>query len=247
MHQTALFLAVTAVLTGTLTTSADAQSRRERFRLRGQTDTELGATVDSRGRPLPTPRVTEAPTGFDNLTNGFLPQGAPFDTIEEDNVVPLRSFNDNRFIFEEVEHVDDGLGPTYNAQSCGECHQNVATGGASQIAEHRTGTTDGGRVLRVAGRLAHSLARDASGHRGARRLRGRHPHVPDLDEYARRRIRGSHREHDPARDSRAAARRDSRVDRYWSRCSKRTAGRASADSAGRTSMRASCRSRPMRT
>ena len=30
-------------------------------------------------------------------------------------------------------------GPTYNAQSCRECHQNVVTGGASQVAEHRTG------------------------------------------------------------------------------------------------------------
>ena len=57
--------------------------------------------------------------------------------------MPLRSFNDNRFIFEEVETVDDGLGPTYNAQSCRECHQNVVTGGASQIAEHRTGRMDG--------------------------------------------------------------------------------------------------------
>lgn len=85
---------------------------------------------------------TEAPVGFDNLTNGFDPQGPPFETINEDNVVPNRSFNDNRFIFEEVEVVTDGLGPTYNAQSCRECHQNVATGGASQVAEHRTGHLD---------------------------------------------------------------------------------------------------------
>ena len=53
--------------------------------------------------------------------------------------MPLRSFNDNRFIFEEVETVADGLGPTFNAQACRECHQNIVTGGASQIAEHRTG------------------------------------------------------------------------------------------------------------
>ena len=31
----------------------------------------------------------------------------------------------------------------YNAQSCRECHQNVVTGGASQVAEHRTGRLDG--------------------------------------------------------------------------------------------------------
>ena len=87
--------------------------------------------------------VSEAPTGFDNRTNGFSVQGPPFDSINEDNVVPRRSFNDNRFIFEEVETAADGLGPTYNAQSCRECHQNVVTGGASQIAEHRTGRMDG--------------------------------------------------------------------------------------------------------
>ena len=88
-------------------------------------------------------RITEAPTGFDNLTNGYLPQGPAFDTINGDNVVALRSFNDNRFIFEEVETVADGVGPTYNAQSCRECHQNVVTGGASQVTVHRTGRLNG--------------------------------------------------------------------------------------------------------
>src|SRR5712691_5412178 len=42
-------------------------------------------------------------TGYDNLTNGFLPQGPDFDKLNEDNVVPGRSYNDNRFVFEEVE------------------------------------------------------------------------------------------------------------------------------------------------
>ncbi len=81
--------------------------------------------------------------GYDNLTNGFLPQGPAFDTLTEHNVVPGRSYNDNRFEFEQVETAADGLGPTYNAQSCRECHQNVATGGASQVTEHRTGHYDG--------------------------------------------------------------------------------------------------------
>jgi hypothetical protein len=64
--------------------------------------------------------ATEAPTGFDNLTNGYLDQGPDLEELNEDTVVPLRSFNDNRFIFEEVETVEDGLGPTHNAQSCRE-------------------------------------------------------------------------------------------------------------------------------
>ena len=91
------------------------------------------------GEVFPSGTFREAPAAFDNRTNGFDPQGPAFDNIDEDNVVPLRSFNDNRFIFEEVEHVADGLGPTFNAQACRECHQNIVTGGASQIAEHRTG------------------------------------------------------------------------------------------------------------
>src|SRR4051794_2380374 len=92
--------------------------------------------------PLPSGFLREAPAAFDNRTNGFDIQGPAFDTLDEDNVVALRSFNDNRFVFEEVEHVADGLGPTFNAQSCRECHQNIVTGGASQVAEHRTGRLD---------------------------------------------------------------------------------------------------------
>jgi len=108
--------------------------RSNRFRRHGTSQIEAASEGGRRPR-----RAREAPTGFDNLTNGYLPQGPAFDTIDEDNVEPLRSFNDNRFIFEEVETAADGLGPTYNAQGCRECHQNVVTGGASQVAEHRTG------------------------------------------------------------------------------------------------------------
>ena len=89
--------------------------------------------------PISSGPFREAPTGFDNRTNGFDNQGPSFDSLTEDTVVALRSFNDNRFVFEEVEKISDGLGPTYNAQSCRECHQNIVTGGASQVAEHRTG------------------------------------------------------------------------------------------------------------
>lgn len=95
--------------------------------------------------------ATEAITGFDNLTNGFTPQGMPFELIDEDNVVPLRSFNDNRFIFEEAETPADGLGPVYNGQSCVECHQNVVTGGASQVAEHRSGRAGNGQFFEALG------------------------------------------------------------------------------------------------
>lgn len=141
----------------------DDQSRAERFRPRGVIEDEAPAGVDDRrGRTAGDKHqsaIGEAPTGFDNLTNGFNVQGPPFDTINEENVVALRSFNDNRFIFEEVEGIRDGLGPTYNAQSCRECHQNVVTGGASQIAEHRTGRlTNGAFFESLGGSLVQSRA-----------------------------------------------------------------------------------------
>jgi CxxC motif-containing protein (DUF1111 family) len=77
-------------------------------------------------------------------------------------VVARRSFNDNRFIFEEREEIADGLGPTYNAQGCVECHQNVVTGGASQVAEHRTGRSINGEFFEsLGGSLVHSRATHA--------------------------------------------------------------------------------------
>ena len=130
-------------------------TRHPRFSHNGRIDEETTAAESRRPRDP----VTEAPTGFDNLTNGFDEQGPPFDSINEDSVVPLRSFNDNRFIFEEAETIEDGLGPTYNAQSCRECHQNVVTGGASQIAEHRTGRLQDGEFFEsLGGSLVHSRA-----------------------------------------------------------------------------------------
>ena len=153
------FLAATVALTFLASLAHSAGNRSEQFQ-------HSGRTQDEGGGDLSREQFTEAPTGFDNRTNGFSPQGPAFDTIDEDNVVPLRSFNDNRFIFEEVETKADGLGPTYNAQSCRECHQNVVTGGASQVAEHRTGRLRrGGRFLRIAWRLAYSFSRNESENR----------------------------------------------------------------------------------
>jgi CxxC motif-containing protein (DUF1111 family) len=133
----------------------DNKTRRERLRHDGAIDAERRFGDTALLKP------TEAPAGFDNKTNGFDDQGPDFESINEDTVIPLQSFNDNRFIFEEVEQIDDGLGPTYNAQSCGECHQNVVTGGASQIAEHRTGRSKNGEFVEsLGGSLIHSRATD---------------------------------------------------------------------------------------
>jgi CxxC motif-containing protein (DUF1111 family) len=118
-------------------------------------------TLSTPGEGSPSGTYREAPAAFDNRTNGFDPQGPAFDSIDEDNVVPLRSFNDNRFIFEEVETLADGLGPTFNAQSCRECHQNIVTGGASQVAEHRTGRLE---LLQFVESIGGSLIQSRSTH-----------------------------------------------------------------------------------
>jgi CxxC motif-containing protein (DUF1111 family) len=150
------------VLAASLTvasTQEPGQDRRADDRRRLQFARPSASPVEGEGPIFGGRNPTEAPAGFDNVTNGMDPQGQPFDTLDEDNVVPLRSFNDNRFIFEETETVVDGLGPTYNAQSCRECHQNVATGGASQVAEHRTGhMLDGAFFESLGGSLVHSRA-----------------------------------------------------------------------------------------
>ena len=135
---------------------SDDRIRQQRFRHSGVMDDEDYA---DRGGDRNRDRPTEAPAGFDNQTNGFNEQGPAFETINDENVVALRSFNDNRFIFEEVETVADGIGPTYNAQSCRECHQNVVTGGASQVTVQRTGRlVDGVFFESFGGSLVHSRA-----------------------------------------------------------------------------------------
>jgi CxxC motif-containing protein (DUF1111 family) len=69
-------------------------------------------------------RSAEAPTGFDNKSNGVADDA----THQADQTK-----------FEEVEQLSDGLGPLYNAQSCRECHQSPVSGAASQVAELRVG------------------------------------------------------------------------------------------------------------
>ena len=52
-------------------------------------------------------------------------------------------------------------GPTFNAQACRECHQNIVTGGASQIAEHRTGRLE---LLQFVESVGGSLIQSRSTH-----------------------------------------------------------------------------------
>src|ERR1700756_3286563 len=74
--------------------------------------------------PAPTPDSKEAPTGFDNKSNGVTD-----DTTHQADQTK----------FDELEQLSDGLGPLYNAQSCRECHQSPVSGAGSQVTELRVG------------------------------------------------------------------------------------------------------------
>ena len=70
------------------------------------------------------PQSSDAPTGFDNKSNGLVDD-------------PTHQADQAKF--EEVEQLSDGLGPLYNAQSCRECHQSPVSGASSQVSELRAG------------------------------------------------------------------------------------------------------------
>jgi CxxC motif-containing protein (DUF1111 family) len=93
--------------------------------------------------------ITEAPTGFDNATNGFVSQ-ADMDAAKA-------------IFANEVEEIADGLGPVYNAQSCRECHQTPVVGAGSQITEFRAGHFNGTSFIdHPGGSLINDRAIDAS-------------------------------------------------------------------------------------
>lgn len=79
---------------------------------------------------------TEAPVAFvdsdeaelELLNNGF--------STPED-------FATNLEVFSAAEEIDEGLGPLYNSNSCGQCHSNPVIGGASTISELRAGHFNG--------------------------------------------------------------------------------------------------------
>ena len=91
--------------------------------------------------------ATEAAAGFDNQPNGLTDQD---------------TFNADRETFDEVEEIAEGLGPLYNAQSCGSCHQNPISGGNSQVTELRAGHYDGAFLDHPGGSLINDRAIDAS-------------------------------------------------------------------------------------
>ena len=83
--------------------------------------------------------VTEAPTGFDNLTNDFVDQ-------------PIHD-EDRAEFFEEVDTVSSGLGPVFNDTSCVNCHSTPVDGGSSTTLETRAGHTSKGQFVNPTVRL----------------------------------------------------------------------------------------------
>ncbi len=74
----------------------------------GDPTVNVASAVAAEGSGVHVNVVTEAPTGFDNLTNGFATQAdmdAALDAFANELMTP-----------------SDGLGPLYNAPSCGSCH-----------------------------------------------------------------------------------------------------------------------------
>ena len=75
-----------------------------------------------------TAQSIEAPMGYDGKTNGYLNQA--------DYQLGLDEFNN-------VETLQDGLGPVFNDVSCQACHKGPIDGGASQVKVQRAGYFDG--------------------------------------------------------------------------------------------------------
>jgi Di-haem oxidoreductase, putative peroxidase len=87
-------------------------------------DCAVDSEVPECSPPCADPEVEEAPTGFDDSTNGLVTQ---------------TQHDADRLTFEVRDFIPNGLGPVYNAQSCAECHQNPISGSVSQITELRAG------------------------------------------------------------------------------------------------------------
>ena len=79
-------------------------------------------------RPNLPPGATEALAAFDDQTNGFV-------EAQADHVADAMQFN-------EHDSLTEGLGPLYNADSCGSCHFNPVAGGISEVTELRAGHID---------------------------------------------------------------------------------------------------------
>jgi CxxC motif-containing protein (DUF1111 family) len=94
--------------------------------------------------------LTEAPTGFDNESNG---------------TVTDAEMDEAKDTFSEVELFEDGVGPVFNNTSCVSCHENPfqVAGTGSQITELRAGHFNGTSFVdHPGGSLMNDRATDRS-------------------------------------------------------------------------------------
>lgn len=111
--------------------------------------------------------ATEAPTGFDLVSNGFAEEFcANQDALTDSPNSPMIPADECNFDaslgeFTGPEGIVDGLGPIFNAAGCGECHVVPIIGGTSQINEKRAGFFDGNTFFEhPGGSLIHDRALD---------------------------------------------------------------------------------------
>ena len=110
--------------------------------------------------------TTDMDAKTDDLFNNFGVRGTPVDECVADPEPPTArgngTFEANKFIFEEEETVEDGLGPTYNDVGCVTCHQSVDTGAFGQQMEFRAGhVASGSFVDNPGGQLIHARGTDS--------------------------------------------------------------------------------------
>src|SRR5579859_3637094 len=121
-------------------------------------DPGVAVAAQEEGTGVHVNTITEAPTGFDNLTNGFNPNNLPASQLQG-------AMDAARDVFEEVEGLAQGIGPVFNNVSCVSCHQNpfgqVGTG--SELTELRAGHFNGVNFVdHPGGSLINDRANDRS-------------------------------------------------------------------------------------
>ena len=127
----------------------------------------LWTSVSVEGQGATEALTTDMDAKTDDRFNNFGARGTPVDECVAAPVPPTARgngrFEDNKFIFEEEETVEEGLGPTYNDVGCVTCHQAVDTGAFGQQMEFRAGHVDGSGnfVDAPAGSLIHARGTDS--------------------------------------------------------------------------------------
>jgi len=93
--------------------------------------------------------VTDAPTGFDGRSNGFAEEYCANQRALKDSAyspeIPAALCNFGAAVdqFAEIDDIAEGIGPTFNSTSCGDCHAVPVLGGSAQVTEKRAGFFDG--------------------------------------------------------------------------------------------------------